>query len=56
MGAGAPSVVWPSGSIAAARAEKKPAPCGGILVSASSEDLFGRVGETGAEGGSFRLG
>lgn len=56
IGAEAPSVVWPSGSMAAARAEKKPAPCGGIAMSASSENPVGRAGEAGAEGGPFRLG
>jgi hypothetical protein len=55
-GAGTPSVVWPSGSMAAALAEKNPAPCGGMLVSASEEDLLSRAGEAGAEGGPFRLG
>ncbi len=56
MGAGAPSAVWPSGSMAAARAEKKPALWGVIDVSASSEDLLSRAGEAGADGGPFRLG
>ncbi len=42
--------------MAAARAEKKPAPWGGMDVSVSEEDLLSRAGETGADGGPFRLG
>jgi hypothetical protein len=56
MGAGGPSVAWPSGSMVAARAEKKPPPWGGMAVSASSENLLSGAGEAGAEGGPFRLG
>ncbi len=57
-GGGAPSVVVPSGSIWAARAEKKPCPWGGReVVSLSFEEgLSRRAGEAGADGGPLRLG
>lgn len=59
MADGALSVVLPSGSIWAARAEKKPCPWGGReVVSLSLEEglFIRRAGDAGAEGGPLRLG
>jgi hypothetical protein len=53
------SPVADSGTIAAARAEKKPGPCSWTLVlslSSELEGLLSREGDTGAEGGPVRLG